>query len=122
MPAPSVDLQHLKTSKQFERGNLIYRYWFEWKNRRQLGNIALRLELLDATGVVLTTTRIKLPKVKITGYTPATETSPQKPIYDSTVWIEIDDVIRDEQPVSFRYHTLSGLLSKSDRVECRMDG
>jgi hypothetical protein len=121
MPAPSLTPTHLKTSKQIERGNLVNRYWFEWSNRKQLSGTVVRLELLDDAGQVLTTASFQLPKVKITGYVPASETSPQKPIYDSTVWIKLDDIVRDQMPASFRYYTV-GVTSKSEAVTSPMQG
>ena len=105
MTAPSLELIHLKTSKQHKKGTLVTRYWFEWQNRRRLGAIVLRLELLDESGTSLTEVSFKLPKVKITGYLPATDSRPQKPVYDSTIYIKLDDIVRDVLPVSFRYYT-----------------
>lgn len=123
MATPSLTQAHLKTSKQYQRTNLIHRYWFEWQNRRTLKAILLRIELLGPDGTVLTTSSVQLPKVKITGYLPATDTSPQKPVYDSTVWIQLGDIIRDTLPTSLRYYTLSGLtMSKSDSVTVPMNG
>jgi len=122
MSTPSVDLQHIKTSQQYEGDSLINRYWFQWKNRRVLTNVIIRLDLLDQDGKVLTTTSVKLSRTKITGYTPATKTEPQRPIYDGSVWIHIDDVVRDEQPAQFSFYTVTGSSQKSEVVIGKIDG
>ncbi|GAB3225944.1 hypothetical protein [Spirosoma arcticum] len=122
MLAPCLTLTHLKTSKQYEGASLINRYWFEWSKRRELSNLIVRLELLDATGLIVTTTSIRLPKVKITGYSPATETEPGKPIYNSTLWVHIDDVVLEPAPTHFRYSTIVGFARKSEVVTAAMDG
>ncbi len=122
MPAPCLTLKHLKTSKQYEGADLIVRYWFEWQDRRDLATVLLGIDLLDADNQVLAQSRTKLPGVKITNYIPATETSPQKPVYDKTVWVMIDDVVRANMPVAFRYYVLTGLFKKSDMVTVPLDG
>lgn len=122
MPAPPITLVHLKTSRQQAQFGIIDRYWFEWQNRKNNGAIVLRIEFLDAAGNVVVESSVKLPKVKIKSFIPATETEPQKPVYDSSVWIQIDDVVREVMPVSFRYYTLTGLFSKSESVTSELVG
>lgn len=75
---PALTLAHMKTSTQFEAEakDVIYRHWFEWSDRRQLGPLVLRLELLYTDDNVLTRTSIKMSKVTVKGHTAATETDP----------------------------------------------
>lgn len=122
MANPCLDIQHLKTSCQNEPLGLTNRYWFQWKNRRQLGNVTIRLDLLDARGKILATSRTKLPKVNVTDYIPATATEPALPIYDSPTFITIDKRVSNEQPTSFRYTTESGAFKKSDLAIGPLDG
>ena len=119
---PCLTLTHLKTSKQFNGTSMIHRHWFEWSNRRQLSNLIVRLELLNADGAVVTKASIRLPKVKITGYSPATETEEQKPVYSSSVWIQLDDTLREPRPTQFRYYTIVGFDKRSETVTVNMDG
>ena len=121
MPAPSIDIVHLKTSRQYEGSTLINRYWFQWQNRRNLGNTAVRLELLDASGTILTTATVRLPKVKITGYTPAPDGKSQQPIYSCSVWIKLDDAPRTPPPTHVRYCTVN-VFTKSYTVQQPMNG
>ncbi len=122
MAIPCLDIQHLKTSRQHEETGLQNHYLFQWQNRRQLGPVVLQLDLLDARGKVITTSRTKLPKVRVTSYVPATATQPSQPLYDSSVFVEIDDVVPDELPTTFRYRTISGAFKKSDVVSGPMNG
>ncbi|GAB4023318.1 hypothetical protein GCM10028808_73400 [Spirosoma migulaei] len=126
MPAPSLDITHIKTSKQYAgeglRRKIILRYWLQWSNRRDLSRTVLRLELYDEAGNKATEANLQLPKVKVTGYVPASETSPAMPIYDSAVVIKLDDMDREKPPVSFRYWTVNALFTNSDIVEGQMSG
>ncbi|AUD02389.1 hypothetical protein [Spirosoma pollinicola] len=122
MAIPCLDIQHLKTSHQNEPSGLINRYWFQWKNRRQLGNVTVRLDLLDVKGKILVTSRTKLPKVAVTDYIPATATEPALPIYAGSTLISIDEPASDEKPTSFRYTTESGAFKKSDLATGPLDG
>ncbi len=122
MAIPCVDILHLKTSHQNESSGLTNRYWFQWTNRRQLGNVTVRLDLLDARGKIVATSRTKLPKVNVTDYIPATATEPALPIYDSPAFITIDKLVTNEQPISFRYTTESGAFKKSDLATGLLDG
>ncbi|MVM30472.1 hypothetical protein GO755_10540 [Spirosoma sp. HMF4905] len=118
---PSIALRHLSTKKQYnEQQTLVYRYWFEWFDRRSLAALVVRIDLLDKAGKVLTTTSIQLPKVKLTGSIASQETGVQQPLYDSSVWIRIDDVITHEA-TQFSYYTLAGLFTKSASVTMTMD-
>lgn len=114
MPAPSLTITHLKTSRQHEGGQLINRYWFQWSNRKSLASQAVRVELLDEQGKLLTQASVQLPKVKRTGGTDAA------PVYDGAVWFYFDDVPTHE-PRQLRYYTVN-LLSKSDSATAPMDG
>ncbi|MDB5239962.1 MAG: hypothetical protein JWP57_587, partial [Spirosoma sp.] len=98
--------------------------WFQWINRRQLGPITLRLDLLDAGGKIVLTSRTKLPKVTVTGYESATATEPALPLYSSSASISLERLVGDEQftPTSFRYTTQSGAYKKSDVVVGSLDG
>ena len=120
MPAPALDLRHLKTSRQRENGFLIRRYWFEWQNRRQLDRLVIRIELLSAIGTVLTDASFRLPKTRITGYVPD---EPKRSIYDGSVWLQLDDIDRvDEPPAIARYYTITGLNKKSETVDLALSG
>lgn len=105
MPAPSLTLSHLKTSRQHEGATLINRYWFQWSNRKNLTAQVVRVELLDDAGQVLTKGSVQLPKVKRTG---------------GPVWFHLDDIPR-EPPTQLRYYTVN-LLSKSEAVTAPMAG
>lgn len=119
MPKPSLKLTHLKSSTQYDDPGLITRHWFEWSNRKSLGSIILRVELLDADGKVLTEARFELKKTVVTGYLPKDANGEEQPIYDTSVWLQLDDVVRDVKPVKFRYFT-ANVLSKSDKVTADM--
>ncbi len=122
--SPCLTLTHLKTSKQYDTDphKLYHRHWFQWSDRRQLSHLIVRIELLDADGKLVTKSSIPLPKVKVTGYSPATETDEQKPIYDGTVWIQIDDVVRQPAPTQFRYYTIVSFDKRSETVSVTMEG
>ena len=122
MPAPALTLSHLKTSKLYKGTQLVNRYWFQWQDRTNLASFVIRLELLDEDGNKVTESNIQLPKTKITGYVPETETDPQRPMYDIPVFIQIDDIPRDKPAVSFRYRTVTGLFNKSEQVTGDMTG
>ena len=113
---PALTLTHLKTSKQYEAGQTINRYWFQWSDRLDLGRLTVRLTLLDAEGRPLLTRSELLPKVVITKYLDA-----MQPVYDSPVWFYVDDST-DNRPVSFSYLTVSGFDKKSETVLAPMDG
>lgn len=87
-------------------------------NRRQLGPVTLRLDLLDARGKIVLTSRTKLPKVTVTGYKPATAREPAMPLYDCPTALSLERLMDDEQhsPTAFRYTTESGAYKKSDVV------
>ncbi|UHG93248.1 hypothetical protein [Spirosoma oryzicola] len=121
MPKPSLTLVHLKSSVQYDGPDLITRHWFQWSNRKSLGSIVLRVELLDSDGKVLTEGRFELKKTTVTGYLPNDEQGNEQPIYDTSVWLQLDDVVRDAKPWQFRYFT-ANLLSKSDKVTADMSG
>lgn len=119
---PLLSIRHLKTSRQYNKADLRLRYWFQWSDRTNLGAIVVRLSLFDKVGIKVTEASVKLPKVKITGSVPATETSPAKPIYDSSVFIQLDDIDRENLPVSFSYYVVTGVFKKSAVVEGEMNG
>lgn len=103
---------------------MVTRYWFQWINRRQLGAVTLRLDLLDARGKVVLTSRLKLPKVTVTGYEPATAQEPALPRYNHPAFLNLDQPVGDEQltPTAFRYTTESGAYKKSEVVTGSLDG
>jgi len=121
MPQPSLTITHLKTSKQVEKMDVIHRHWFQWSDRKNLSNVVVRIELLNADGTVHTTVSVKLQKTRITGHAPAADGSGSKPVYDQPVFIQIDDV-PEVRPTHFRYYTVSGVLTKSEKVTAEMAG
>jgi len=118
MALPCLDIQYLKTTSQNTSSGLITRFWFQWTNRRQLGPVTLRLDLLDARGKIVLTSRTKLPKATVTGYEPATAKEPALPLYDCTTALSLEQLMEDDQrpPTAFRYTTESGAYKKSDVV------
>ncbi|SFF41464.1 hypothetical protein [Spirosoma endophyticum] len=66
--------------------------------------------ILNQAGQVLTTASVKLPKVKVTGYVTAVDGVSQQAVYDSTVFIKLGDITReepDQQATQFRYYVLT---------------
>lgn len=124
MALPCLAIQHLKTTFQTETSGLVTRYWFQWFNRRQLGPVTLRLDLLDAEGKIVLTSRTKLPKVTVSGYEPATARQPALPQYNRPAYLSLERLMEDEQPTptAFRYTTESGAYKKSDVVFGRLEG
>ncbi|MCX6217588.1 hypothetical protein [Spirosoma sp.] len=121
MPAPCLELTHLKTSQQFdnELDLDVMVYWFQWSNRTRLGKLEIEIELLDQAGAVVAPSRTHMPAVKIVGYTGK---NPQHPVYSASVWIQIMDLVRSPRPVSFRYYTVTGLFKRSETVTAPLDG
>jgi hypothetical protein len=118
MAIPCLDIQYLKTTSRNTSSGLITRFTFQWMNRRQLGPVTLRLDLLDARGKLVLTSRTKLPKVRVTGYKPATAREPALPLYDGPTALSLERLVDDEQhpPTAFRYTTESGAYKKSDVI------
>jgi hypothetical protein len=120
MPAPHVDVLHLKTSRHERDGCGTDRYWFQWSNRRKWGNLVVRLDLIDQEGKRISGSVIRLPNVKVRGYIPPTDGRPQQLVYDSDVRFHLDLVVGERQPVYFCYCTVG--VRKSETVRGLLSG
>lgn len=121
MPAPCLSLKHVKTAKQYEDGHLIFRHWFQWSERKNLKSIVVRIQLLDKDKNKLTEGSFQLKKTVIRNYLYNDE-GVQQPIYDTSVWLQLDDIVRDEVPAFFCYFTVEGVGKKSESVKVEMGG
>lgn len=121
MQKPCLTLQHLKTSRQYDDGSLIFRHWFQWSERKNLKSIVVRVQLLDKEQNQLTEGSFQLKKTIVRNYLYNDE-GKQQPVYDTNIWLQLDDIVREEVPAFFRYYTVEGVGKKSESITVEMSG
>ncbi|ARK13069.1 hypothetical protein A6C57_23520 [Fibrella sp. ES10-3-2-2] len=112
MPKPSLTLTHLKTSKQYEAGQTINRYWFQWADRKSLDIVNVRLLFRGAGGVALADAGVKLAKTK------GTEIGG----YDTPRWFSVDLPADHPTIEQVQYYTVRNLVSSSDKEVVALTG
>ncbi|WP_234734785.1 hypothetical protein [Tellurirhabdus bombi] len=84
-----------------ENSKEFCRHFFNWRDRRDLKNLVVRIVLKDAEGKEIHKASVKLPKAKQIGT--AKVDGVEKPHYDQPTYFYVD---ADGEAVTFEYYTV----------------